>query len=275
MIKKQELQQLKDYDVLGAGSVRREQVLALSHSVELLTYRELIPTSQAALYDALLKETVDWLKPVSVRAMTLPQKADDFLLEVLLEDLRKEFPQTTDYVKGGLRELLKDYLREAPWQGPLLSAHFRYFPVFLKRRFQVAQLYLIAQKEWIESYLKFADFGFPPPETGRVLVNPSLQSLYTADEVAEVQLSAGLTTFYFNYVLKKVCEHKMDVWEAALVDVLQEDRKYTADQVLDQVLMMDLESPLSRLEWASKLSSLQSHGIILVSGSTWILNAKK
>lgn len=275
MMKKQELRQLKDYEVLGIGAVRREELLGSAIPVELLTHNELVPTAQASLYEALLTETLQWLQPVSVRPVKLPIAPAEFLLEVLLEEFKKVFPQTEAYLKGGVRELLKDYLKEVPWQGPLLSAHFRYVPVFLKRKFQDSRLYLIAQREWLWSYLSFADFGFPPAEQGRLLVNPSLQSLYTAEEVAEVELSPGLSIFYYDYSLKKIRDYKMDLWDAAIADVLQEDRKYTLDQLLDQVQMMELDSQLPKEEWAKKMSYLRAQGIILESGSEWILNTNK
>ncbi len=274
-MKKHELRQLKDYDVLGIGAVRREELLAGLTPVELLIHKELVPTAQASLHEELLTETLRWLKPTSVRTVKLPVAPTEFLHEVLLEEFKKAFPQTEAYLKGGLRELLKDYMKEVPWQGPLRSAHFRYLPVFLKRKFQDSRLYLIAQKEWLWSYLSFADFGFPPAEQGRLLVNPSLQSLYTADEVAEIELSPGLSVFYYDYSRKKRGEYKMDLWDAAIADVLQEDRKYTLDQLLDQVLMMELDSQLPREEWAKKMSYLQAQGIILESRSEWILNANK
>lgn len=264
MTSKQEKRQLKDYEVLGVGALRRQQLLTTAFDAELITYPALIAAGQSELYEALLRETLAWLKPREVRTAPLPQPVGEFLPEVLLEILRREFPQTAAYLKGGLRELLKDYLKEVPWQGPLLSAHFRYWPVFLKRKFQDSRLYLIAQKEWLWTYLSFADFGLPPAEVGRLVVNPSLQSLYTEDEVEEVQLAPGLTVFYYNYASSQLGEYKMDLWDAAIVDSLQEDRKFTQDQLLDQLLMMELDSQLPREEWLIKLSQLQSQGIVLV-----------
>lgn len=264
MANKQDIRQLKDYEVLGVGALRRQALLATASDSELITHPALIATGQAEIYESILRETLAWLKPREVRAVPLPQPVDEFLLESLLEVLRREFPQTTAYLKGGLRELLKDYLKEVPWQGPLLSAHFRYWPVFLKRKFQDAQLYLIAQKEWLWSYLSFADFGFPPKEAGRLIVNPSLQSLYTEEEVDEVQLSPGLTVFYYDYSDNKLSEYKMDLWDAAIVDSLQEDRKFTEEQLLDQLLMMELDSQLPREEWQKRLSQLQNQGIVIV-----------
>jgi len=247
------------------GALRRAELLTVSGERELLTHPALIPAGQKEVYEAMLQETLRWLKPDHVRVAELPQPKVEFVLEALLEELRRSFPQTTAYLKGGLREILKDYLKEVPWQGPLLSAHFSYLPVFLKRKYQDAQLYLIAQKEWLWSYLSFADFGFPPPEAGRLVVNPSLQSLYTETEVREVGLFPGLTVFYYNYAENKLCEFMIDMGDAAIVDCLQEDRKFTRGQLLDQLLMAEweLSQALSRDEWEKKVLHLQNLGVVI------------
>lgn len=264
MANKQELRQVRDYEILGVGALRRELILAAKNEFELLTHPALVPAGQSEMYEGLLRETVAWLKPREVRPVKPPQSAKDFLLEALLEELRREFPQTTAYLKGGLREILADYMKEVPWQGPLLTAHFRYLPVFLKRKFKDTHLYLIAQKEWLWSFLSFADFGFPPAESGRLLANPSMQSLFTDEEIPEVQLTPGLTVFFYNDSKKKLCEYKMDLWDAAIIDALQEDRKLNLSQLLDQLQLMDLETPLAKEEWARKISNLQNEGAVLV-----------
>jgi hypothetical protein len=270
----QELRQLKDYDVLGVGASRRKCLEADLGAKILLTHSFLIPKTQRPVYEAILDETLQWLKPLEVREETFSEGSnkspEEYLLQVLLEDFQREFPKTSSYLKQDLFEVVKNYLLEFPWQGPLLSDHFRYFPVFLKRKFQDSRLYLIVQKEWLWSYLSFAEFGTPVQEQGRILVNPSLQSLYSLTEVEEVRLQPGLFFVYYDDSRQKVRDYKVDAWEAAVVDLLQEDRKYTLDQLIEQVLMTELEAPLSRAECRKKLFNLKSEGILLESGSNTV-----
>lgn len=265
---------LHDYKVLGVGAVRRQQLLADSSRHSLVLYPELVPAHQQGIYDAILEESLAWLKPQKVRTEKLPTSPEQFLQQSLVEELRQEFPQTAELLKVDLQKTVNDYLREFPWQGPLLTEHFRYFPTFLQRRFQDSRLYWVSQKEWLWSYLSFADFGLPRQEEGRILVNPSLQSLYTTSEVFEVQLTEGLTIFYYDYALKKVRAYKPDIYDAAVVDALQEDRKYSLDQLIEQVLLTDLGLPLSKEAWIKKLFYLKGEGILLESGSKWISNQK-
>jgi hypothetical protein len=266
-----EIRQLKDYDVLGVGACRRERLMADLGAKTLLTHSYLIPQAQRPIYKAILEETVQWLKPQEVREVPPSEKfkkaPGDYLVQLLLEDFQREFPKTSSYLKTELVEVVKLYLLEFPWQGPLLSDHFRYFPVFLKRKFQDSHLFLIAQKEWFWSYLSFADFSFPAPEPGRILVNPSMQSLYSVAEVEEVQLTPGLFLVYYDYARQKVLDFEVDIWDAAVVDLLQEDRKYTLDQLIEQVLLVELDASLSREEWQKKLFYLTSEGIILESNT--------
>jgi hypothetical protein len=167
---------------------------------------------------------------------------------------------------------MKSYLLEFPWKGPLLSDHFRYFPLFLKRKFQDSRLYLMAQKEWLCSYLSFADFGGSTLQTGRIFVNPSLQVLHSGVEIQEVQLKPGLSIFYYDFFQRKVREYQVSAEEAAVMDLLQEERVYNLDQLVEQLLIMELPVSFSREEWRKKLVKLKSESILIDSGLGRISN---
>ncbi|MGZ3749537.1 MAG: hypothetical protein ACXVCD_19525, partial [Pseudobdellovibrionaceae bacterium] len=239
MTQSQEPRQLKDYNVLGVGAGRRERLLEDPTPKVLLTHPYLIPAAQRPLYESILHETLQWLKPEEVREFpkVTPKGSQELLFQLLLEDFQKEFQKTSFYLKADLPGLMMSYLEEFPWQGPLLSDHFRYFPVFLKQKYQDPRLYLIAQKEWLLSYLNFADLGSPALGEGRLFVNPSLQSLHSDFEVEEVQIKPGLFLFYFDPLFQKVRECQANVGDAAVIDLLQEERKYTFDQLVEQLLL--------------------------------------
>lgn len=258
-----EPRQLKDFEILGVGASRRAALLAVPGPRVLWTHRTLIAEDQRPLYEAVLQETLDWLQPLEIREA--PPLSPAALFELLRADFLREFPQTSHYLKGHWPELLQAYLREFPWRGPLLSDHFRYLPVFLREQIQDSRLYLMAQREWLWSSLSFMEFGFPASEPGRVFVSPSLQSLYSVTEISEVGLTPGLTVFYYDHARGRVRDYKMDVWDAAVVDLLQEERKFNLDQLLEQALL--LENSLDREAWLKKLLYLKTEGIILESGS--------
>lgn len=266
-----EARQLKDFDILGVGAVRRALLLSDSGPRVLWTHRSLVPPPQTEFYEAVLRETLEWLKPQEVCEAAM--LSSESFQEILWQDFQRHFPQTSNYLKGSSADCLQAYLQEFPWKGPLLTDHFRYFPTYLRRRTKGSRLYLIAQKEWLQACLQYADFGQPVTEVGQVVANPSLQVLYSVEEVFEVGLTPGLTVFYYDAFSGRVLDHKLDVWEAAVLDLLQEERKFCRSQLLEQLLLS--ESALSSEAWGKKLHLLKSKGIILETGSERIPDLNK
>lgn len=256
--------QLKDFEVLGVGALRRQGLGPLRGECTLQLHRELVPAAAQASYEAILGETLEWLKPRQVEEHNVSAPVEEFLRPLLEQEFTREFPHTDQRLRSEKKRLLREYLSEFPWQGPLLTEHLRYFPLFLKRKFQDAPLYLLAQSEWLRAYLSFADFGLPPPEKGRVIANPSLQSLYLPLELPELQRTPGLYVFYYDFGRGEVRDHPLAFQEAALLDLLQEDRKFNLEQLLEQAQLQ--EGPAgtwSREEWLKRFSSLRDEGIIL------------
>lgn len=269
-----EPRQLKDYEVLGVGASRRARLLQDREPSLLQIHPDLVAPSARGLYEAVLEDTLAWLKPSSLQEVKISQPVEDFLYPLLEKELKKELPLVAQVLKSELKPVLVSYLREFPWQGPLLTEHFRYFPIFVKKKFSDSRLYLLAQGEWLSAYLSFADFGLPAQEEARVLLNPSLQTLYVPFELAELSLTSGLYVYYYDSVHHRVRRYKLDIYEAALVDLLGEDRKFTRDPLLDQALCMELGGSLSREAWLKKLSYLSELGIILESDSRRIADQK-
>lgn len=260
----QEPRQLKDYDVLGVGACRREHLLKGAEPRILWTHPALFPLTHRSIYEAILQQTIQWLKPQDIREDR--QTSEKELLSLLLEDFQREFPRTAGFLKPGLKEILKAYLLDFPWQGPLLSDHFRYFPGFLKEKAQDPRLCLLAQKEWLRSYLSFTDFGFPRAEAGRIFVNPSLQTLYSESK-GEGGIKPGLYLFYYDFSRREVLECPATLAEAAAIDLLGEERPYTMDQLVEQLLLTELKVRLAPEEWRKKLSYLLKAGILLEAGA--------
>jgi hypothetical protein len=258
---------LNDYEVLGVGSLRRVGLQSLVGRGSLQVHPSLVPASQRGIYQAILKETLTWLKPQKIVEEKISGDPQEFVLNLLQAEFQKSFRQTAIALKKQSTALVQDYVNEFPWQGPLVSDHFRYFGGYLKTRIHDPGLYVMAQKEWLWSYLSFADFGRIQADPGHVTVNSSLQTLYVPVEVAEVSLTPGFYIYYYDERGGQVREYKMDVEDAAVVDMLQDDRKYTLDQLLDQLMISDLNLRASRKEWQKRILFLRAQGIISESGS--------
>ncbi|MBC7371903.1 MAG: hypothetical protein H7326_10080 [Bdellovibrionaceae bacterium] len=257
----------KDYDVLGVGAVRRAELLASVEPKILQLHPGLVPNSRKLMYDEVLEQTIGWLKPAQVIREKFLGTAQDFVFHLLLQDFSISFPKLSALLPVSAESFLRDYLSEFPWQGPLLTDQLRYVPLFVKQQFQDSGLNLLAQKEWLWSYLHFADFGSVRTEPGRVTLNASLQTLHANVDAPTAGITRGLYIFYYDERSGKVLEHKMQVVDALVVDKLQDDRKYTLDQLIEQVLMMEIRDALSADELRKRVFFLIEQSILQVSDS--------
>jgi len=265
MAQVENFRQLKDYEVLGIGALRRAEVESAPEKIKLLLHPDLVPSSRREIYQQLLTDTCQWLQPSAITEEKIFAPAEDFVYHLLLAEFKKIFPRTVVRLGEGVEILLRNYLAEFPWQGPLLTDHLRYVPLFLRQQFQDPGLNSLALKEWLWSYLQFADFGRVATEAGRVTVNPSLQTLHTEIEVAEVDLSPGLYIYYYEETGRRVHEYRLDLVDAAVVETLQEDRKYTLDQLVEHLLLMDLATKPSQATLRKRVLFLISQGILSLS----------
>lgn len=256
MTQKSELRQLKDYQVLGVGAVRRRQFENLAGSASLVLHPQLVSDSRRVTYDGILQQTLQWLKPKEVLEENFLTNPQEFIFTALLEEFFRIFPQTSIGLEGKELALLRKYLKEFPWQGPLLSDHFRYFPFFLKGQVGDPALYSLVQKEWLLAYLSYADFGLPQRDPGQLVIHPSLQTL---------ALNPGVCLYYYDQNRNEVREHVAEILDAALLDLLLEDRKYSLDQLCAQAQILDPGSRFSEGEIRKRIHFLISKGILLVS----------
>lgn len=263
---------MNDYDVLGIGAVRRGDIEADFEADArrplLQLHRGLVSPSGVEIYNRLLEQTSKWLRPIQVADVKFLGSAEDYVYFLLFKEFEKSFPLTFLELRNtGVEKFLRGYLSEFPWQGPLLTEHLRYVPIYVAQQFQDSRRSIVAQKEWLRSYLRFADFGSVRSELGRVTLNPSLQILHAPIDVPEIKLSRGVYIFYYDEAAKKVRDHKLEKADAAVVDALQDDRKYTLDQLIEQVLLMEDVKGLTRLTLRNKVFFLAEQGILKVSDS--------
>lgn len=259
---------VRDLDLLTAGALRREAFSSRGETLVLEIFPMLVPPERKDFYRHALQELESWLRPVEVREASLGIPATEFLQESLWQDFQKYFPKTTQQLGEKCRIFLQTYTEEFPWQGGLLTEHFRYFPTWLRQQGLPARK---AQREWLWAFLGFADFGEPRGDLQQILLNPSLQILAwdQKDDLAE-----GLYALAYVSAQKKIVEEKLDVAGATLLDLLQEDRKYSVEQLLGQALLQVDVFP-SREEWLKKLFYLQALGIIELPKAERLLNSSE
>lgn len=252
---------LNDFDILGVGGLRKKEILSSpngwQNSLVLQCHAGLIPAEQKSFYDEVLAETLAWLKPLRTQWVQLEEPPEQFLTQILTREFEQIFQKTSQLLGKHRERIFTEYLQEFPWQGPLLSDHFRYLPAFLKQTTKNPELFLTAQKEWLWCFLSYSNFGWPRPEAKVLHLNPSLQVLTVPKSLGDFH--EGLYVLFSDPASSTVREHRLDIIQAEIIDVLSEERKFSRQQLLEQ-----LEGPqTSQDDSSKKLSNLIELGIIL------------
>lgn len=256
-----ELLILRDVDVVGIGSLRRHQIeeLQKSRNFILETHEEIIPADVHAIYQVELLQTLQWLRPVKVEA---ERKIDFFAEQRAL--FSRLFPKTEKSLSFTMAKVRDLYIEGMQWSSWLLQDHWRYFPGFLRQKFPLnTSLLELAHWEWVQAWIEIQPFGDSSSESGIVAMNPSLQIVSLVQGNSDLDREMGMYAFVYNHQAARVVEKSLDVFEAKILDLLHEDRKYTVDQLVSMaVLGEEMEAKLAPVEWEKKIWSLQKDGII-------------
>ncbi|UYL07948.1 hypothetical protein B9G69_012915 [Bdellovibrio sp. SKB1291214] len=252
---------VRDVDVVGVGAIRKHQLLKLKAEREIIlqTHTGFIPASVRAIYDEELQRTLQWLQPTRVIA----SKEFNFHDEVLKAFVRI-FPKTHEQLGVMNSKLCAEYLKEMEWSSWLLQDHWRYFSGFIRQKFASKQTMVeLVQWEWIRAWLEIQPFEMPPAGTKQLVVNPSLQTLKLSHDNDVIQRTEGLYTFVCNQESVKILERKIEICEAALLDLLNEDRAFSEERLLEMAMLEDIQPPLSKDDWRKKIEVLLGSSLIL------------
>ncbi|MEN0057341.1 MAG: hypothetical protein AAGB31_00795 [Bdellovibrio sp.] len=251
---------VRDLDVVGVDARRKRQLENLKQhaSFVLQTHEKFIPSAVRSLYDHELLQTLQWLRPLQI----LPVQEFSFQVEQK-KTFSRLFPLTQVLLGETASRIAEIYSEELEWSHWLLQDHWRYFPGSLRRKFpQHLEFTEVAQWEWVQASLEIQPLLKNKKERHIVSCNPSLHIAVLTEERLLLQREKGVYAFVYRAVKDTVVERKLDAYEAQIIDVLQEDRKYTREQLI-QRMTLDEELPsLSRNEWEKKVLSLCQDGII-------------
>ncbi|KHD87972.1 MAG: hypothetical protein OM95_11530 [Bdellovibrio sp. ArHS] len=253
---------MRDVDVVGVGAVRRHQLEELQKVKKLIlqTYENRIPSSVHSIYQAELLRTLQWLRPLKTEAGT----AFDFLKEqeALFSRL---FPLTKQSLGMTAARVCKNYLEEMEWSSWLLQDHWRYFVGFLKQKFpEQKELGEVAHWEWVQAWIEIQPFELSGMEPGVIAVNPSLQTVTLTQFNSVLQRDSGVYAFVFSASQSVVRERRLDIYEAQLIDLLHEDRKFSRAQLVQMASLSAVSPPLSPQEWETKVSALADSDVIIL-----------
>ncbi|WP_253696793.1 hypothetical protein [Bdellovibrio bacteriovorus] len=253
---------IRDVDVVGVGAVRRHQLEELQKTKKfvLQTYEEHIPRSVHSIYQAELLRTLQWLRPVK----TEEGQGFDFLKEQE-SVFSRIFPLTQQRLGLAAKRVRDTYLEEMEWSSWLLQDHWRYFVGFLKQKFpDNKELGELSHWEWVKAWIEIQPFDLGTTEAGLVFVNPSLQIVSLSQANSVLNRDKGVYAFVFSDKNHTVTEKALDLYEARLIDLLQEDRKFTKEQLIQMALIDEAVPMIGAEEWEKKFSHLVGSDIIKI-----------
>lgn len=256
-----EVLSLRDIDIVGVGALRRHQLEELQKTKKfiLLTFEEIIPDSVHGIYSAEILRTLQWLRPIQ----TQKGVAFDFR-EEQKKLFARLFPRTEKALGVAATRMMDAYLQEMEWSSWLLQDHWRYFVGFLRSKFPENKTLLeLAHWEWVHAWIEVQPFEPDFPEAGILQVNPSLQIIHLSVHNPVLSRDQGVYAFVYDDKKQTVVEKRLDVYEAQILDLLHEDRKYTEKQLIEMALMSDeIDTQINSEEWGKKFQGLCQHGII-------------
>ncbi|WP_413574644.1 hypothetical protein ACLVWU_10480 [Bdellovibrio sp. HCB290] len=252
---------LRDIDVVGVGAIRKAQLLNIQADCEFILQKHsaFIPASVRNIYDEELKRTLNWLNPVSeIEVLNF-----DFNTEVM-RTFERSFPKTHQYLGVMLKPALELYLKEMEWSSWLLQDHWRYFSGFIRQKYPENKvLHELTQWEWIHAWLEIQPFESEKNYGKQITVNSSLQVLALPEGNTKLQREKGLYTFVYDQDSVKIAERKLDIYEAALLDLLAEDRIYTEEQLLEMASLEEIEPAININEWIKRIEVLLASAVLV------------
>lgn len=256
---------VRDIDVVGVGSLRRHQLMQLvtqNKSFILKTHESQIPTIVFDIYQQELLSTLQWLRPAQI----LSDENFDWLQEQRALFLRL-FPKTNQILGFAAVRVCDQYLQELDRNSWLLQDHWRYFVGFLRQKFpQNKSLLEVAQWEWVQAWLEVQPLDVLRSDPQVVLLNSSFHAVTLAEDNSWLERERGVYGFVYSERKAAIVEKKIGVAEALLLDLLQEDRKYTKRQLLEMVeLSSESVTQLTSQEWENRFCFLLNDDIIGVS----------
>lgn len=247
---------IADFDILGVGSFREQQLRELlknSRRIDLYIHPRMIPEGVREIYNIELEVFSKKYPTIQIR------EAEQFDFQDLQNKLfRQVFPLTLEAL-GHIGNRIQDaYQKEVSWDGWLAIDYWRYFVGYLRSKFpDQNDLISLAHWEWVHAWVQVQPFTFDYyGEQDVVEVNPSLQTVILAEDIPVLSRAKGLYGVWYSSLDKKVINSSLSLTQALFLDLLNEDRNYSKNQLLEmaETYLQKKDSDLSKDILSNKIS---------------------
>lgn len=179
-------------------------------------------------------------------------------------ELKVVFPKTLEILgEHKLNYLTDEFFVELKDQvsSVLVANDSRWFPAFLKIRGMSDEILEVAEFEYLRYLVRTQDFGRPCSEAGLIKLNSSIQFIHLKRHQPKIQRQDGLYCFYKNGT--SFVELRLGLDQALVLDLLQEGRKFSFSQLLDQASLNDHGIQRSKTEWETTILELIRLGVLI------------
>lgn len=217
---------VQDFEIFGAGARRRFEVSNTPLPLRLVRH----PWS---FLPGVEEETLRWLNPAETVTEPMP------LVEPLLfKKFGQVFSRGPRVLNDLQNKILKDYLEEVPWQEGLLDDHFRYFALFLKRRFPQQESWSeLFQAEWIRWSRLYEDHAWPSTfNSEHYELAPSFQIYPVGEKTASIlEKEPGLYACVYDQNIHQLIELRLSPVQARFVDWIENDAGFSKNKLREMM----------------------------------------
>lgn len=181
-----------------------------------------------------------------------------------VEKIRHIFPKTSELLDEARARHLKEHFQFAAKKDLLVLTdkdQSRWFPVFLKLQGVMQKILEVAEFEYIQHSVRSSEMGEPLLEPGLVKINPSVQFVELHHDQPKLGRLVGLYCFF-----KKsgaFYELQLALPQALILDLLQEGRKFTLQQLGAMAGEYKIGPQKSQNEWQEIIAHMIQIGLLV------------
>jgi len=137
----------------------------------------------------------------------------------------------------------------------------RWFPVFLKFQGVRPEVLEVAEFEYLRHLVRGWENGALILDEGQLRINPSVQFVELHHFQPKLHRESGLYCFF--QVEDDLCEYRLNLKQALIIDLLQDERKYSLEQLALQAIGHRMGASQNLQAWKDTILEMLDLGILV------------